>query len=304
MIKSVLITGANAGLGKESARQLAQRPGIEKIYLGCRNFAKAQTAKEDLIAQTGKDIFEIITIDVSDLSAVRRAVQMLPEPVDGLLMNAGGTGGEHFYEKNGAGVTRIFAVNLLGHVVLTEELLKAGKLEKVAVYAGSEAARGVREMGMKRPALKNSSVSEFTAICEGQLYGSQSDATVPYGPIKYMAALWMSSIARDYPHIRFLTMSPGATTGTEGFNSLSPVKQFVMKGMMKIMLAIGKVHRLEVGAQRFVDGLTNDKYESGAFYASVKGLTGPVGDQSVLFADLADENIQNNARLAISRYVN
>ena len=34
MIKSVLITGANAGLGKDSARQFALQSGIEKVYLG------------------------------------------------------------------------------------------------------------------------------------------------------------------------------------------------------------------------------------------------------------------------------
>ena len=37
MNKSILITGANAGLGKEAARQLALIGTTEKVYLGCRN---------------------------------------------------------------------------------------------------------------------------------------------------------------------------------------------------------------------------------------------------------------------------
>lgn len=218
-------------------------------------------------------------------------------------LNAGGTGGKQFHETTKDGVTQIFAVNLLGHVVLAEELIKADKLTKVALYAGSEAARGVKEMGMKRPELKTSSVDEFAAICQGVLYGHSKDATVPYGPIKYMAALWMSSIARQYPQIRFVTMSPGATTGTEGFDSLSPIKQYVMKGMMKVMLFLGKVHRLEVGAKRFVDGLQNDSYKSGGFYASQKGLTGPIGAQGELFADLDNAAFQDNANEAIHRFI-
>jgi len=172
MLKSILITGANAGLGKESARQMAMQTGIEKIYLGCRNEEKARIAKQELEQVTGKKIFEIIKIDVSDLDSVRAAVKSLKEPVEGLVMNAGGTGGKKFLEKTKDGVTQIFAVNLLGHAALTNELLKAKKLTKVALYAGSEAARGVKEMGMKRPVLKTSSVDEFSSICEGVLFGN------------------------------------------------------------------------------------------------------------------------------------
>jgi len=98
-------------------------------------------------------------------------------------------------------------------------------------------------------------------------------------------------------------MSPGATTGTEGFNTLSPVKQYVMKGMMKVMLMIGKVHKLEVGAQRFVEGLLNESYQSGVFYGSKKGLTGPIGEQSELFSDLSNEQFQDNAKNAIHRFI-
>ena len=41
--KTVLITGANAGIGKEVARQLASRPEIARVYLACRNAERAST---------------------------------------------------------------------------------------------------------------------------------------------------------------------------------------------------------------------------------------------------------------------
>ena len=50
--KSVLITGANTGLGKELARQLALRDDFDTIYLACRNPVKAQAAQQDLSART------------------------------------------------------------------------------------------------------------------------------------------------------------------------------------------------------------------------------------------------------------
>ena len=48
MNESILITGANAGLGKETARQLALKKETRKVILFCRNRARAEAAKKDL----------------------------------------------------------------------------------------------------------------------------------------------------------------------------------------------------------------------------------------------------------------
>ena len=69
--KTALITGANVGIGKEVARQLALRPEFARIYLACRNQDRATQAKADLEAVTGRDIFDIILMDVTDLGSVR-----------------------------------------------------------------------------------------------------------------------------------------------------------------------------------------------------------------------------------------
>ena len=81
MNKSILITGANAGIGKDTARQLAGQSTTEKIYLACRNPAKAEAAKRELEQVTGRSIFEIVILDVSDTDSVRNAVSGLREPV-------------------------------------------------------------------------------------------------------------------------------------------------------------------------------------------------------------------------------
>lgn len=303
MIKSVLITGANSGLGKECARQLASPDGSEKIYLGCRNEEKAKAAKLELEKSTGKSVFDILLMDVSNLTSVRAAVESLEEPIEALIMNAGGMGGKNFNEKTEDGVIRQFAVNLLGHVVLAEELLKAKKLTKAALYAGSEAARGVKSFGMEQPNLKTSSVDEFASICDGVFFGENTDPMVPYGPIKYMAALWISSLARKYPDIRLVTMSPGGTTGTEIANTLHPLKKVMMTSAMKLMELLGRTHKLEVGARRYVDGLNDESYKSGVFYGSKSGITGSIIDQGTIFEDLNNKTFQDNAYEAIHRFI-
>ncbi|WP_136806212.1 SDR family NAD(P)-dependent oxidoreductase [Desulfosediminicola flagellatus] len=302
MIKSVLITGANGGLGKECARQLALQDGVQKIYLGCRNEEKAEAAKKDLEKSTGKFVFDIFLIDVSDLNSVRSAIDSLDEPVEALVMNAGGWGGEHPMDTTENGVTRVFAVNVLGHVLLAEELLKKKMLTKVGLYVSSEAARGIPGMD-ERPNLATSSVDEFATIADGSFFTSRSDSIKPYAPVKYMGALWMSSLARQYPDVRLIAMSPGGTAGTEVTSSTSSLKTLMFQLMIKMMCLVGKMHKVEVGAKRFVDALLDESYKSGVFYASKEGITGPVGDQSEIFADLANEIIQNNASEAIHRFL-
>jgi len=47
----------------ETARQLASKPGIEKIFMGCRSSAKAMAAIKELESQTGASIFEFERTD-------------------------------------------------------------------------------------------------------------------------------------------------------------------------------------------------------------------------------------------------
>ena len=87
--KTVLITGANAGIGKEVARQLALRPEMARIYLACRNLGRAKAAKAELEAETGRRIFDIVLMDVADLASVRAGLAAIDGSVDALVMNAG-----------------------------------------------------------------------------------------------------------------------------------------------------------------------------------------------------------------------
>ena len=307
MNQTILITGANAGLGKEVARQLALLPTTEKIYLACRNEQKAQAAKKELEGRTGKAIFDIVLLDVANPASARAAVAALPAPIDALVMNAGGPGGKTPLGLASDGVTNVFADNLLGHVVLLEELLRENKLRKVALYVGSEAARGVSKLGIKPPGLPTSSVADFVSVANGHYFaGRKPNTSQAYGQVKYMGALWMAELARQHPALRFLTVSPGNTGGTQIAASAPLLLRLLLKYILQpiVMPLLGIVHKLPIGAQRLVAGITDESLRNGAFYASgQKALTGPLVDQSTFFPDLNNPAYQANADRAIHQFI-
>src|SRR5579871_6026261 len=139
MNESVLITGANAGLGKETARQLALKKETKKVILFCRNQGKAEAAKKDLEEKTGKKIFEIIIGDVADANSVREAVEKIKEPIDAIILNAGGMVGKTAAKSTPSGMNQLAATNILGNVILTEELIKHDKLKKAVLSVSAEA---------------------------------------------------------------------------------------------------------------------------------------------------------------------
>ncbi|MEG3219365.1 SDR family NAD(P)-dependent oxidoreductase [Vibrio gigantis] len=303
-IKTVLITGANAGIGLEAARQLALHEGINKIYLGCRNLAKANDAKSKLIETTGRNIFEILILDASNSTSVRSAVAKLKSPVDAVVLNAGGTGGRTPYKLTDDGVTNIFASNVLGHVVLVEELIKRQLVTSTILYAGSETARGIPKMGVAKPELETSSIEEFGSIANGSKFGSKADPLDVYGTIKLTGALWMASMSRQHPHLRFVTMSPGGTTGTNGMDDLPFLKKLFFKYVGGLFMPLlGMMHSVEKGAKRYLDGLFDPRFESGHFYASRSGSpTGPVVDQLTIEPLFGNAVAQDNARQAIQQF--
>ena len=119
--------------------------------------------------------------------------------------------------------------------------------------------------------------------------------------------MWALSMARKYPHLRFIVVSPGNTKGTLAPDNLPPPMRFMLKYfMMPIVFPLmgDMVHELHVGVKRFVDVLSDEQYKSGVFYASRQGkLSGDMVDQSTFFSDLKNTAFQDNANAAIHRFI-
>ena len=217
-------------------------------------------------------------------------------------MNAGTVGGKTALDLTANGVTTVFASNVLGHVVLLEALLTEDRLGEVAVFAGSEAARGVPKLRMKRPSFVSTSADELATVIDGSYFaGRKTDLTLAFGQVKYIGALWMAYLARRHPDRRFITVSPGNTSGTQAPNDLKLPLRIAAK---YVMPALGISHKLDVGARRLVDGATDPTLSSGVFYASAANTTtGPLVNQADIFPDLANPSFQDHANEAIHRFI-
>jgi NAD(P)-dependent dehydrogenase (short-subunit alcohol dehydrogenase family) len=256
--------------------------------------------------RTNNTIFKIVLFDVSSTSSVRDALGKLRDPIDALILNAGGAGGKTPMAMTSDGVTYLFAQNVLGHAVLLEGFLSKGLLTQVAIFVGSEGARGVSQMGIKRP--NAATLPAFMDIITGKAYkGQKVDVFSAYGAAKYIGALWMSSLARRYPKLRLVTISPGGTKGTNAAESMPPAMRFFAKYIFRPLIAtpLGLNHSLDVGAKRIVDGLFELSLQSGHFYASSeKTLTGPLVDQSDIYTNFGDLTIQDAAAAAVQKFAN
>jgi NAD(P)-dependent dehydrogenase (short-subunit alcohol dehydrogenase family) len=300
--KTVLITGANVGIGKEVARQLASRPEIARIYLACRNRERTKAAKADLEAKTDRRVFDIVLMDVADLTSVRAGLAGIDGSIDALVMNAGIIGGKTLMNLTADGVTTLFATNILGHVVLLEGLLTENRLGDVAVLVGSEAARGIPKLRMKRPSFVSTSADELATVIDGRYFADKKfDPNLAFGQVKYIGALWIAHLARQHPDRRFITVSPGNTTGTHAADRLALPLRLAAK---YVMPHLGIAHSLDVGAKRLVDGVIDPTLCSGVFYASAANtLTGPLVNQADIFPELANPSFQDHANEAIHRFI-
>lgn len=70
--KVVLITGANTGIGKETAVDLAKRGA--KVYLACRDMKKADDARLEIIAKTGNQNIFTKKLDLTSFDSIREFV--------------------------------------------------------------------------------------------------------------------------------------------------------------------------------------------------------------------------------------
>uniref|UniRef100_A0A182WIU9 Retinol dehydrogenase 12 n=1 Tax=Anopheles minimus TaxID=112268 RepID=A0A182WIU9_9DIPT len=120
--KVVIITGANAGIGKEAAIECAKRGA--RVYMGCRDPARMEKARQEILDKSGSQNVFGLELDLASFESIRSFVKTflsMERRLHVLINNAGVMACPKAYTKEGFEMH--FGTNHLGHFLLTNMLL-------------------------------------------------------------------------------------------------------------------------------------------------------------------------------------
>ena len=120
--KVVIITGANRGIGKAATMEIAKSDA--KIYMACRSIDSAEKTKEELISETKNQNIFVKELDLSSVQSIQKfaeSFQKEESKLDVLINNAGIM--SQTKKLTDRGVEMTFAVNVIGHHLLTKLLV-------------------------------------------------------------------------------------------------------------------------------------------------------------------------------------
>jgi len=260
--KLVVITGANCGIGLETARDLAKRGA--QIIVGCRSRQRGEAAVNEIVSKSCNSKVEMVELDLLSLDSVHRFAQVVaarPEPLSLLINNAGmgdfgaitwAVGKSHLSDD---GLEMTTQCNHLSHFLLTnllrEKLAEAGNARVINV----------------------SSIAAWHAKINLNNVDYESDSSPAtlkwnYHNSKLMNVMFSQELSRRWANLGITAYSnhPGLVR-TEAFRHFTFAMQNVI---LAINYLIGK--NMQQGAQTTIflalkPGLEN---ESGGFFADCR----------------------------------
>lgn len=159
-----LVTGANTGIGRITARELARR-GAD-VFLATRSLARTQPVLDEIARLTGRPAARWIELDLADLTSVRSCAERFlasGRPLH-LLVNNAGLGGQRGLTRDGFEMA--FGVNHIGHFLLTqllrERLLASAPARVVTVASRAHQwAPGLDWDALRQPTRSLTGIREY-----------------------------------------------------------------------------------------------------------------------------------------------
>lgn len=265
---TAVVTGANSGIGKETARDLARRGA--RVIMACRNLAKAERAREDIVRTTGNEDVHVRSLDLSRLASVHAFVDGFLETEAGLhilVCNAGMPG--NMGKKSQDGIDLCVQINHLGHVLLTVRLLDLMKR--------SAPARIVFVSSMMHALYAKLDVDD---LCLESLF--PYDHFVAYSNTKLCNILTANHLARLLrgTGVTVNSLHPGAVL-TEIWDRTPKFSRGIIKAILRLFMKDA-----EEGAQTTIHLAVSEdvEYVSGKYFSDCKEVLPSAAAQD---ADLA-----------------
>ena len=266
-MKTVMITGANVGIGFATASFLAALPDWH-VILACRNEQKADEAIAAIGRAHRSARLDFLPLDLFSLASVRRvpdelAALRLP-PLSGLILNVGGINMKaKSLEFTGDGFERTFQLNFLGHFLLANLLVRSMAAPARIVYVSSDLHDpAATRMGKLQPP-KYGPVEDL-ARATGTAANLKPMAR--YGTAKMYAMMSAYELDRRLRKaakgITVNSWSPGVVPTTQAGRDMNPVMKKIMMSRWFVNF-MGSHLSTEEEAARALGGLLTDTKYSG-----------------------------------------
>lgn len=136
--RTILVTGANAGIGYWCAEKLAARGA--RVLLGCRSPDRAEIAVASIRAHVPRADLAVLPLDLGSLGGISAAAQSVGERIDAVICNAGVKAASHD-ARTSDGFDLMVGTNVLGHFALLARLAPTLAEDARVVAVGSLAHR-------------------------------------------------------------------------------------------------------------------------------------------------------------------
>ncbi len=120
--RTAVVTGANSGIGWQTAKELAAHGA--RVVLACRDVERAKQAADRIVSANAEADVEVAELDLADMTSVRAFGEQWHDPLD-LLVNNAGVMAPPNRSSTRDGFELQFGTNHLGHFVLTGLLMPA-----------------------------------------------------------------------------------------------------------------------------------------------------------------------------------
>ncbi|CAH1245858.1 DHRS12 [Branchiostoma lanceolatum] len=192
--RTFLITGANSGIGKATAEEVAKRGGT--VHLVCRNPSRGEEALKDIRETTGSQLVHLHILDMAQPRQVADFASRFCQEQDRLNVLVNNAGCMiNTREVSADGLEGNFATNTLGTYILTTGLLPLlSKSEHPRVITVSSGGMLVSKLNTKD--LQFEQMRPF-------------DGTMAYSQNKRQQVIMTEQWAQQYPTIHFSSCHPG-----------------------------------------------------------------------------------------------